>query len=161
MLAPLFIGCGDTVNSDRIPAYPVDINLATPGQWATYGVGGVGLYRCFIRGQEPSNFPWLQTTSTGYGGVLLVGVDASSLFQDGAWAYWPQAYDMACPVECLEDVRVAVDEDKFEAVCPECKSRYTLYYGGGPVEGPAVGLKYGLKVYRCVGTPTAGFHIYR
>lgn len=154
-------GCGNEVNNDRIPAYPVEINLSNAGLWTTYGIGGIGMYRYFIKGQEPSNFQWLATTYTGYGGVLLVGVDPAAYFQNEAWPYLPQAYDMACPVECQEDVRVYVDDNSFEAVCPECGSRYTLYSGGGPVSGPALGYKYGLQLYKCVGSPTTGFRIYR
>lgn len=154
-------GCGDEINNDRIPAMPVDINLSSAGLWATYGIGGIGMYRYFIKGEEPSNFPWLATTYTGFGGVLLVGVDAAAYFQNDAWPYMPKAYDMACPVEADASVRVYVDENSFEAVCPMCKSRYTLYSGGGPVSGEALGLKYGLKQYNCTGTPTTGFRIYR
>lgn len=153
--------CGESVNNKRIPSYPVDINLSTAGQWHTYGIGGIGDYKIFIKGSQPSNFPWLSTTYTGFGGVLLVGVDPAAFFADEAWPYLPMAFDLACPVEIDPKITVEVDPLSFEAVCPECGSHYTLYSGGGPVSGPAVGYKYGLQQYRCSGTPMTGFRIYR
>ncbi len=161
-MAGLTGGCGETVNNDRIPAMPVDINLHTPGLWNTYGVGGIGMYRIFRKQTNtPADFPWTAGTFTGYGGVLLVGVDAAANFSDRQWPYLPMAYDLSCPVEADPDVVVYVDEMKFEAVCPVCKSRYTLYSGGGPVAGQAVGLRYGLASYVCIGTPWDGCTILR
>lgn len=153
--------CGEHVNNKRIPSYPVDINLANPGLWNAYGIGGIGDYSIFVKGSQPASFPWLATSYTGYGGVLLVGVDPAAFFADEAWPYLPMAFDLACPVEIKPEVTVYVDETKFEAVCPECGSRYTLFSGGGPVSGPAVGYKYGLQQYKCTGTPMTGFRIYR
>lgn len=164
LLVWLFLAtsCGDTVNNTRLPNYPVFINLATPGLWNTYGVGGVGMHREFIKDLNiPSNFGWLASTATGYGGVLLAGVDAASNFADETWPYLPVAYDLSCPVEADRNVRVYVDEETFEAVCPECGSRYTILSGGGPVKGPAVSYRYGLEPYRCYGTPMTGFTITR
>lgn len=161
IVALLMVGCGESVNNKRIPSYPVDINLSTPGMWNTYGIGGIGMYKIFIRNSYPASFPWLATTYTGYGGVLLVGVDPSAYFADEAWPYLPMAFDLACPVEIDPEVCVYVDEARFEAVCPDCGSRYTLYSGGGPVSGPAVGYRYGLQSYKCSGTPMTGFRITR
>lgn len=155
-------GCGETVNNHRIPAMPVDIHLHTPGLWNTYGVGGIGMYRIFNKETNtPPDFPWTANTFTGYGGVLLVGVDAAANFGDQQWPYLPMAFDMSCPVEAEPNIVVYVDEMKFEAVCPKCQSRYTLYSGGGPVAGPAAGLRYGLEQYACVGNPWDGFTILR
>lgn len=165
-LAALFflsaaVSCGEDVNNKRLPAYPVDVNLSNIGLWNTYGIGGIGDWAEFIKPDVPSGFPWLASTFTGYGGILLVGVDPSAFGNNGAWAYMPMAFDLACPVEAEADIRVYVDDSRFEAVCPVCESRYTLLSGGGPVAGPAVGYKYGLQVYRCTGTPATGFRITR
>lgn len=161
VLTGMTAGCGETVNNNRIPAMPVDIPLHTPGLWNTYGVGGIGMYRIFRKQtDQPAGFPWTAATFTGYGGVLVAGVDAAG-YGDNQWPYIPVAYDLACPVEADPDVVVYVDEMRFEAVCPMCKSRYTLYSGGGPVAGPAVGLRYGLEPYACIGTPWDGFSIVR
>lgn len=161
MMATTTVSCGDDVNNKRIPAYPVFINLSTPGLWSTYGVGGVMQYREFIKEENiPSDFGWLGSTFTGYGGVLLCGVDAASNFADDTWPYLPVAYDLSCPVEMQQNVRVYVN-DRFEAVCPKCGSHYTLMSGGGPVSGPAVAMRYGLQPYKCVGSPMTGFTIVR
>lgn len=162
MLAAIVVSCGDSVDNSRLPAYPVYLNLSGAGMWNTYGVGGVGQYRMFIKESGvPAGFPYLASSYTGFGGLLVVGVDAASNFVDQTWPYLPMAFDLSCPIECEQDVRVQVDEDKFEAECPVCHSRYTLNSGGGPVAGPAVGYKYGLETYRCTGTPMTGFTITR
>ena len=155
----LLASCGEEINSRRIPAMPVDINLQDPGLWATYGIGGVNSYRIFDRETgQPSGFHFLDRTYTGFGGVLIYGVSAA--FQGGAaWPYMPVAFDLACPVEVDPLIKVGVDDMKMEAVCPVCESRYSLEAGGSPVFGPAVGLKYGLQRYNCVGSPTTGFRI--
>lgn len=162
VLLTVAAGCGQRVDNRRLPAYPVDINLSGSGMWSTYGVGGVGMWREFIKSKNvPAGFPWLANTFTGFGGVLLVGVDPASVFADAAWPYAPMAYDLSCPVEADPEIRVYVDDSSFEAVCPVCESRYTLMAGGGPVAGPAVQLRYGLEPYNCMGSPMSGFIITR
>lgn len=144
-----FTGC-NTIDSYRIPSYAVNINLSPLSTWQTYGVSYFGDSRRFIRDlREPAQFPWLEQTRTGFGGVLLVcGVDA---FTNEANV--PLAYDLACPVECRADVRVAMvnAEPLPVAECPVCKSRYNVIEAGGrPVSGPAYEDGYGLRIYRCI-----------
>lgn len=166
-LIPLLTaGCADEVNNNRIPAMPVDINLANPGLWATYGISGVNTFQYFIRDAGiPAGFYYLETTYTGFGGVLLYGVGSTAAFPgtdtSQAWPYTPVAFDMACPVEVKPDIVVYVDDMRMEAVCPVCGSRYSLEAGGSPVAGPAVGMKYGLQQYRCIGDPLNGYRIVR
>ncbi len=71
------------------------------------------------------------------------------------------AYDLACPVECRRDVRVYIDaENRLEAVCPECGSRYNVMTGGGaPVYGKARSLNYGLTRYQCLRSESGGYMI--
>lgn len=138
----------DSIDEDRVPAMPVQIALNNPGLWATYGVAGYGQTRNFIREDRvPANFPYTETTYTGYGGVLLImGMDPYS-----AGDVVPLAYDLSCPVECLPTVRVAVDPASLEAVCPSCHSHYDVTLAGGaPVSGPALTgvTKYALQRYR-------------
>lgn len=160
--AIILTSCGQSVNNRRLPNYPVLLNLSGAGMWNTYGVGGVGMHREFIKDKHlPQGFPYPASSYTGYGGILLVGVDAASNFADETWPYLPVAFDLSCPVEASQDVLVYVDDEKFEAVCPKCQSRYTLMSGGGPIAGPAVGLRYGLEPYKCVGSPLSGFVITR
>lgn len=145
----IVFGSCDDVDTNRIPAYKVQIALNSPGLWDTYGVGGYGMYREFIAAtRTPSNFAFTETTFTGYGGVLLImGMDP---FGEGDII--PLAYDLSCPVECKPDTRVFVDANSLEAVCPVCGSHYNvLMSGGSPVSGPAAtgSVKYGLQRYYC------------
>lgn len=139
------------VDDDRIPSLPVYIDLSGAGMWNSYGVSGVGISRRFINQQgvlSPDGFPFTANTHLGFGGVLLIGgVDPFT-----AETNVPLAYDLACPVECSPTVRVYVDADNLEAVCPECGSRYdVITAGGAPVGGPALTgeYKYALRRYSC------------
>lgn len=151
----------DTLDDDRIPYQPVSINLADAGLWNTYGVAGYGHYRRFIRQTgEPSNYSYGAATYTGYGGVLLIsGMDAYS-----SETNVPLAYDLACPVECRQDVRVDIDPSTLEAVCPQCGSRYNVCGGAGaPVGGPALTgkQKYRLQPYLCLPSSLGGYTVTR
>ncbi len=143
-LLPTLTAC-DSTDDYRIPSYRVHIALDNPGLWQVYGVAGYGDYRCFIRQtREPANFPFSETTYTGFGGVLLImGMNP---FNDGAMQ--PLAYDLACPVECRENVRVKIDPTTLDAVCPLCESHYDVTMGvGAPLSGPALTYKYRLRNY--------------
>lgn len=153
-------GCADSIDDDlRIPAYAVNIRLDNQGLWNTFGVGGYGLYRYFVREtHEPANFSFNETTFTGFGGVLLIG--GTNPFSGES--YEPMAYDMACPVERRQDVRVRIDNSNLEAVCPVCLSRYdVIMNAGAPVAGPAVqsDRKYRLRMLRCIPSQNGGFII--
>lgn len=137
----------ETTDDDRIPAYPVQIMLNNPGLWDTYGVAAYGQNRSFIRQTgTPSDFHFLESTYTGFGGVLLImGMNPFS-----AGDVIPLAYDLACPVECKEYIRVYVDPETLDAVCPQCGSRYDVTMSGGaPLSGPALygNVKYALQRY--------------
>lgn len=80
----------DTIDNDRIPAVPVNIIFSTVATWDTYGVTGALDSRRFIltrTEREPRNFPYPASSSTGFGGVLLVCDYYGN----------PVAYDLACP----------------------------------------------------------------
>ena len=157
----LFAGSCHTVDDERIPAMPVSINLSDPGLWNTYGVPGFGLFRYFIpQLWEPAGFSYSVGTATGFGGILLIGgMDPFSTETN-----IPLAYDLACPVECDPNVRVAVDVASFEAVCPKCGSHYDVtMQGGAPVSGQASEgkHKYGLTRYQCLPSTMGGYMITR
>lgn len=161
ILVLLLIGCVgcNGVDDDRIPPCPVNINLGDAGVWNTYGVAGFGDWRRFIHTSSerlPSGFPYTSQSATGYGGVLLIrGMDPFSGNTD-----FPMAYDLSCPVEMKQNVRVQVDGETYEAVCPVCGSHYDVVMGGGsPVSGPAsVGdHRYGLRRYACYPTNQGGY----
>ena len=144
-----FAGC-NTIDSDRIPAYPVNINLTPHATWQTYGVVGFGDTRRFVRElKEPANFAWLANTRTGYGGILLVcGIDPFT-----TEANVPMAFDLSCPVERSSTIRVAMvsAEPLPVAECPVCHSRYDVIEAGGrPISGPAKDKNYGLRIYQCI-----------
>lgn len=147
------------VDDDRIPSLPVYINLSGAGMWNTYGVAGIGLSRSFINSggvTSPPGFPFTANTYLGFGGVLLIGGMDPFTSEPNV----PLAYDLACPVERDQSVRVSVDPDNFEAVCRKCGSRYDVVMAGGsPVAGPALtgDVKYGLRRYVC--SPEYGGYI--
>lgn len=153
----LFMLSCNTVDDERIPSVPVGINLSTMDLWTTYGVSGYGSYRLFVRELgEPRNFSYVESTATGYGGVLLVsGVNPFTL-EAGV----PLAYDLSCPVEVKPGIRVRMESDGLVpfAVCPSCGSRYDVVErGGAPESGEALNKKYGLKRYECIPTSYGGY----
>ncbi|MBO5749081.1 MAG: hypothetical protein J6R48_08760 [Muribaculaceae bacterium] len=156
----LTTGC-ETIDNRRIPALSVNIRLDNTGLWNTYGVGGFGIYRYFIREtREPHNFPFTEATYTGYGGVLLIG----GMDPVTAETNVPLAYDLACPVECKRDIRVVIDDSNLDAVCPMCGSRYdVISAGGAPIAGEALTgeVKYRLQPYNCIPSPAGGYIITR
>ena len=147
---------GGKINDKEVPSYTVRIDLGSYALWTTYGVSGVGDYRVFDRSRlVPANFPFTANTYTGYGGVLLI-----MAFDALSGNYSPQAYDLACPVENSQKIKITIDEDKLEAVCPQCKSRYNvLNGGGGPLSGQALTSKYGLRKYHVYTSQMGGYTV--
>lgn len=139
-------GC-HTIDNRRLPPVNVRIAFANQGDWVTYGVAGAASWRIFIRQDRiPANFPYTALTYTGFGGVLLV-CDVMGT---------PVAYDLSCPVECKQDIRVAVNPVDNVAECPVCHSTYEVFTNlGHPLSGPAAEHGYGLEVYN-VGPGPAG-----
>lgn len=127
------------LDDDRIPPYPVNITFHSVADWNFYGVGGAMDYRYFILSDRvPSGFPYAASSATGFGGVLLV-CDVNGT---------PLAYDMACPVECRNTVRVRIDDESLTAQCPVCHSTYDIFnLGGHPLSGIAAERGYGLRRY--------------
>lgn len=140
----------ESVDQQRVPDLAVNLNLTPLPVWQNYGpTQNPGDARRFILAErEPSGFPWMAQTRTGYGGLLIVwGFDP---FTSDPTAL---AYDLSCPVECKPDVRVAmVEGDDFPvAQCPLCKSRYDVVQrGGAPISGKALQQNWGLRSYLCV-----------
>lgn len=161
LFATMLMGGCNAIDNTRIPALAVNIRLNNIGLWNTYGVAGFGQYRYFIKeDREPSNFPYTETTYTGYGGVLLIGGMDPFTSETNV----PLAYDMSCPVECKQNVRVFIDEETLEAVCPQCMSRYDVVTAGGaPIGGAALigEVKYRLQPYKCIPSVNGGYTITR
>lgn len=158
----LAVSACNQVDDDRIPSLPVYINLSGPGMWNSYGVAGVGLSREFINFEgvrSPSGFPYNANTYVGFGGVLLVGGMDPFTSQPNV----PLAYDLSCPVERSQTVRVYIDPDNLDAVCPQCGSHYDVVVAGGsPVSGPALTgkHKYALRRYVCDQANGGGYIIH-
>ncbi|MDE6717645.1 MAG: hypothetical protein K2J70_05555 [Muribaculaceae bacterium] len=141
---------GCTTNDDeRIPNMAVSINLSNAGLWNRYGVSGFGIPQYFIKAlKRPAGFAYLDRTMTGYGGVLLIGGFDYTINE-----VCPLAYDLSCPVERKADIRVRIDGDNFEAVCPDCGSKYDVTMGAGaPISGEAASHHYSLRRYKCIPT---------
>lgn len=156
----LLPGC-DTVEDDRIPNYPVSIQIDNAGLWNTYGVSGFGSHRSFILSNGtrlPSGFPYTSSSATGFGGVLLIeGLDPFS-----GNSSLPLAYDLACPVERQPTVRVEIETENYMAVCPVCGSVFDVtMQRGAPISGMAATgeTKYALKSYNCVAGSSGGYVI--
>ena len=76
--------------------------------------------------------PLTATSAVGFGGILVIHGFAGSGTDD-----YYYAYDLACPKE-LDPMNSLMVNDKLEAICPKCHSRFSIVYGGGtPVQGPA------------------------
>ncbi len=149
----------NTITDDALPALPVNINLSPVSVWNTYGVTAFGSYRHFVmQNSEPSGFPYIGQSATGFGGVLLVCGFNPYTTDAGV----PMAYDLACPVERRAEVRVRMKAtDTFPmAVCPECGSTYNVVeHGGAPESGPAAASRLGLTRYRCLDAVNGGYLI--
>ena len=160
--ALLLLGGCETVNDTRIPAMPVYIDLSNQGMWNSYGVSGFGSFRYFVcqtgSAIEPAGFPYKDGAATGYGGVLLIeGMDPFELQTS-----MPLAYDLSCPVEKSPTIRVVIDPETFEAVCPVCESHYDVTMGAGaPTAGAALAgeRQYGLRRYTVHPTTLGGYII--
>ena len=151
-VALIFSSC-EHINDDRIPPLPVNIEFSNVGMWNTYGIVGATDFRYFIKTErKPAGFPYTELTYTGFGGVLLV----SNIMG------YPLAYDMSCPVEAQINVRIYVDRDKLQAVCPKCGSQYDVFDTPGyPISGPAAEKRYGLKQYHVYGPNEFGGYVIR
>lgn len=128
-----------SLDDERIPPAPVNIQFTTESQWNLYGVTAALDYRSFILEQRvPSNFPYTASSYTGFGGILLV---CDVLGE-------PKAYDLACPVERSSSTRIRIDKTEMVAECPVCHSTYDVFsLNGHPLSGPAANNGYGLRVY--------------
>lgn len=152
----MFYSC-ESINDERIPPIAVNIELDNQGLWDTYGVHAYGEYRYFVKQDKiPTNFAYTALSYTGFGGVLLI-----SGYSNGDYNV-PLAYDLACPVEAKNNVRIQIDKTNFEAFCPTCHSRYDVCEGSGrPLSGEALTKNYGLQRYRVISASLGGYTIVR
>ena len=143
-----------TADDNRIPPAPVRIEFPTVGTWQTYGVTAALSTRQFIKSQrKPADFPYTDASATGFAGVILAG----------AFTGEPLAYDLACPVEMKQNIRIAIDTNTNTAICHTCGSTYDIFRTGTPLSGPAADKGYALTRYRVTygNTPLDYIHISR
>ena len=138
------------LNDDRIPRSPVYVPFTTESEWHTYGIGGYmgegGALqaRRFIRSERvPANYQYPEYSYTGYGGLLLTCDALSQL----------HVFDLACPVERQQSVRISIGEDLM-AHCSKCGSSFDVYgierTAGSPAAGVALANGYALRSYRVI-----------
>lgn len=131
--ASLVNGCDDSYVSS-IPNYPVSLQLNLTTTYPTFR-NSINEFLTFkARRYEYDRI--------GFGGILVY----SGLPDDyGNAVYY--AFDMACPYEAQNNVRVYPVEDGYGQVkCEKCESVYDVAFGFGiPVSGPS---KEALKKYK-------------
>lgn len=143
-LAFSLASCNDNVQS-TIPNYPVRLNLELTAQYPNFK-NSFGQFLYFTA-------PVKQGEAVGYGGIIIF----SGNDDNGNTIYY--AYDMACPFEAKNNIRVYPDSTGFsQVVCEKCGSVFGVDYGSGyPVSGPAKEAKEFLKQYR---TSLSGDNLY-
>jgi len=115
-----------------IPYVPVNIDLKLETQDYEL-IANLG-YKTFTQ-------PRFALEKLGFGGVLVIngiGENQVNLF----------AYDLACPVEALRNIRIVPDKSPVTATCPKCGAVFTIATGTG---APQSGTKYYLKSYKVIG----------
>ena len=75
----------------------------------------------------------------GYGGILVVHAIDDQFY----------AFDLSCPYEADRNIRIEVDESSHVAVCPVCKTEYSVFSYGGIAAPNGAGREY-LKKYQVV-----------
>jgi hypothetical protein len=104
----LLVACGD--NKTSIPVMPVSMQINLLQEPSLLSLGATKAYTKVQTGLD----------AIGFGGVLIVHT------YDDAYC----AFDLACPYEVKNTVRVEVQTD-LSAKCPECGSRYRIVDGSG------------------------------
>lgn len=135
LLAFQFASCNDSIKSS-IPDYPVSLDLNLTSTYPIFK----NSVNDFLSFKTIVGLP--VTSRIGFGGIIV----CTSGFDDsGNSLYF--AFDMACPFEVKNNIRVYPDTTGLSrVVCEKCGSVFDVSYGNGsPISGPA---KETLKRYR-------------
>lgn len=115
LLVGLLFGC--TTNTTTIPITPVQLQVNLLQATNLTAIGSTQSYITPSTGLE----------YLGFGGILVVHTLNDSYC----------AFDLACPYEAQQNVRVVVQPD-LTAKCPVCGSVYRIMDGTGwPISGPS------------------------
>jgi len=134
LLSIPIVACKDNVQSS-IPDYPVYLQLNLTAQYPTFK-NSQGKFLTFEKGVTTND-------RIGFGGIVVcTGITLDDY--SGTQYY---AFDMACPYELKNTVKVHPDSGRLPyLVCDKCGSVFDITFGSGnPLSGPA---KEFLKKYR-------------
>ncbi len=142
LITLITVGCGKSVDDERVLYSEVHISFTTVAEWNLYGVkGDAADYRRYILAKgvtEPAGFPYKASDHTGYSGILLVSDVMGNLI----------VYDLACPYDPTPSVRLEIPDGELHARCPKCGSTFDIYTNhGNPRSGPAADHGYALQRY--------------
>lgn len=132
------VSCDDNFVSS-IPDYPVNLNLNLTSSYPNFKNSA----NDFLLFKTIEGLP--ADSRIGFGGIMV----CTSGFDDyGNSLYF--AFDMACPFEVKNNIRVYPNPNTIShVVCEKCGSVFDVSYGnGGPISGPALDAKKVLKRYR-------------
>lgn len=132
ILILLVVGVACTKETNSIPDYRVRLSLDTDLEDKALRI--VTGYKTYTRSNIDYN-PNFE--AVGFGGVLVVHAVDEHFY----------AFDLACPYEANPSVRIEVDELSLVAVCPNCKTEYSVFSYGGLGAPNGVGKEY-LKKYQ-------------
>ena len=129
MLSLMFIGgsifasCGKEVAVQTIPNVPVNYTI--------YDNSALGI-KLLKDGMVSITSLDVENSAIGYGGLLIVSRSITPAAENFA-------YDLCCPYEVKQDIRVRpVAENPFVVRCPHCGSVFNVAENGGaPIDGPA------------------------
>lgn len=140
-LALILASCNDNIQSS-IPDYPVYLNLSLTSTYPTFR-NSTNQSLTFIKGVTP-NIP--ETNYTGFGGILVYSAPFTD--DNGNTIYY--AFDLSCPYEAKNNIRIHLQESSLgKVVCDKCGSVFDISFGSGlPESGPAKEAKDRLKIYR-------------
>ena len=134
-IGALFFSCKDNYESSIPSFYQVylDIDFQTPRDKDLKGIPSYKIYTesNIVKGKE----------LIGFGGILVVHTIQGEY----------KAFDLACPKESRNSVRVYVDDD-YNAVCPECGSKFEVILNSGSGMCIAGTAKYPLRSYMVIGS---------
>ena len=143
-----FSSCGEEEQVSNIPTYAVNLMIEPSGIDNHLSiVGNIGIYVSDkaayekllndIKGVKVHTAPRLKGEAIGFSGLLLIKTDMELA-----------AFDLCCPNEIEQRIKVVPTNESMTAKCPECASEFNLWENGRAVGGPAEKKRQSLKSYR-------------